>query len=108
MNTVSEPYWPRLWAENPSLLREARRQSYLVLVHESGRLACKACGAFIPWEDPSKHFERHMAELDRYLASKQAIQQGQVAHRREVRKAERRAEKLRLLSDAELQAEMGL
>lgn len=70
MDRVSNSYWPRLWAENPGLLREARRQDYLVLVTNSGELACKACGIYLPWEDPTKHFQRHQRELDQYLARK--------------------------------------
>lgn len=62
--------WPKLWAENDILLNEARRIAYLVNVSDDGRLACKACGAYVPWEPPELHFRRHQAELDRYLARK--------------------------------------
>lgn len=68
---MNDQYWPRLWAENPSLLKDARRIDYLVNIWDDGRLACKACGTFLPWEPREQHFARHMVELDRYLAGKQ-------------------------------------
>lgn len=75
MNT----YWPRLWAENESLLREARRIEYLVQVTKDGQLACKACGRYLSWEPHEAHFQQHMVELDQFLARKQEGKREQTA-----------------------------
>lgn len=77
--TSRSPAWPRIWAENDSLLKEARRISYLVHVAADGTLACKACGVYVPWEPPELHFARHMKELDDYLAKKQEGKREQTA-----------------------------
>lgn len=63
--------WPGLWASESELLKLARQQSYLVTVAANGQIACKACGRYLPYENPDNHFRNHMTEMDRFLLGKQ-------------------------------------
>lgn len=58
--------WPELFVRTVGEA-EIRREGYLVHVTHDGKLACKACGKFLPWENPEKHFGIHIRELDDFL-----------------------------------------
>lgn len=44
-----------------------RSPGYLVSIAPDGRIACKACGKFLPVGNAEKHFQEHLAELEAYL-----------------------------------------
>lgn len=74
MSTASgSNLWPRLWVDN-DLLDLARQQSYLTTRAGDGSISCKACGRYMPANETLEaHFQRHMEELERYLAGKQQV-----------------------------------